>query len=200
MDTADAQPTQKLKYVGREKEYQREWYERNKERIDSTYPQRREAILARLRATPISEANRLRKKAYLKQWHKNNRDKVLASRRKRAASGKHKAYHDKWRKENAGKWYAAQHKRRALEKAATINLKSIEKWMQSVKSKKVSTCYYCQKPLPSEKIHFDHIVALSRGGSHSVENLCVSCRDCNCSKHAKSIQAFVVTGQQILSL
>jgi len=238
MDTAVTQSTSKLKFVGREKaywkewrqnhkesvkatkaktraknkakydaydkEYKRKWYQRNKQRISQaskgTYPQRREAILARLRAKPISEEQRIRRKAYLRQWHLSNHPKVLVSRRKWTASGKEKICQDKWRKQNPGKIIASRHKRRALKKAATINLKSIERWIQSVRSKPTAVCYYCQKSIPSKKIHFDHIIPLSRGGAHSVENLCVSCQPCNNRKHAKSVQAFVITGQQILSL
>lgn len=46
-----------------------------------------------------------------------------------------------------------------------------------------SSCLYCGKP--SE--HIDHIVPLSRGGSHSIGNLTGACASCNFSKGAKFI-------------
>jgi 5-methylcytosine-specific restriction endonuclease McrA len=92
------------------------------------------------------------------------------------------------------------HRRRALLATSKINLRSIKQWITEVKSKQSANCYYCGKRIPTKLIHFDHIVPLSKGGPHSVDNLCVSCSSCNLSKSTKSVQAFIVTGQQILSL
>lgn len=91
-------------------------------------------------------------------------------------------------------------KRRALRAGASINLKNIKSWIAAIKSKKTAICYYCQKRVSSRSIHFDHIIALSKGGSHSVENLCVSCSDCNLRKNSKSVTAWVRVGQQFLTL
>jgi hypothetical protein len=51
-----------------------------------------------------------------------------------------------------------------------------------------STCYWCQRVLPEGEITLDHMVALSRGGTHCEANLTVSCRSCNSSKGAKLLQ------------
>lgn len=45
-------------------------------------------------------------------------------------------------------------------------------------------CRYCWKPCAIVEI--DHIHPLSRGGSNDLRNLCVSCRDCNGMKGAKT--------------
>ncbi len=90
--------------------------------------------------------------------------------------------------------------RRALQKAATINLASIEDWMQSVRSKRTARCYWCDKPVPTNSIHFDHIVPIIKGGPHSVENLCVACIPCNLKKGKKSARLWVRMGQQTLEL
>lgn len=42
-------------------------------------------------------------------------------------------------------------------------------------------CAYCLLEL-DESYHVDHIVPLSRGGSDGVENICLTCPSCNCSK------------------
>ncbi len=91
-------------------------------------------------------------------------------------------------------------KRAALQKGATVNLKSIREFVTRIKSQKTATCYYCQKVVSTRKIHFDHIIALSKGGPHSVENLCVSCAPCNFSKHDKSVGQFIRQGQTLLLL
>jgi 5-methylcytosine-specific restriction endonuclease McrA len=95
---------------------------------------------------------------------------------------------------------AASMKRRALKKAATINLAAITEWIKRIKSMASSVCYYCERRIPSSEIHIDHIVALAKGGAHSVENLCVSCNHCNASKGAKPVRAWIRIGQQLLEL
>jgi hypothetical protein len=42
-------------------------------------------------------------------------------------------------------------------------------------------CAYCGS---KEKVGFDHIVPLSRGGSNSIDNMVPCCKECNKSKHA----------------
>lgn len=106
----------------------------------------------------------------------------------------------KWRTENPDRVRQHVAKRNALKRRATINLKSINEFVSSTLSKQNSVCYYCRKIFPSNSIHFDHIIPLSKGGPHSIENLCVACRDCNLAKHAKFISAWVRVGQQVLSL
>lgn len=43
-------------------------------------------------------------------------------------------------------------------------------------------CAYCGHPLEGTASHFDHVVPLSRGGRHSIDNLAVTCAPCNLSK------------------
>ena len=110
------------------------------------------------------------------------------------------ARHKAWRAKNPHlAWFYAQ-RYRALKKKATINLAGIKQWMREIRSKKTAVCYYCQRVTPLSEIHFDHIVALSKGGAHSVENLCVSCETCNLQKGSKPIRAWVKIGQQTLEL
>lgn len=61
-------------------------------------------------------------------------------------------------------------------------------------------CYYCSKKVSTKSIHFDHIIPLSKGGPHSVDNLCVSCAECNMQKHDNPIEKWVKFGQQILAI
>jgi 5-methylcytosine-specific restriction endonuclease McrA len=43
-------------------------------------------------------------------------------------------------------------------------------------------CYWCDKEL-NGKFHIDHIIPLSKGGGHTENNVVLSCRPCNASKH-----------------
>ena len=47
-----------------------------------------------------------------------------------------------------------------------------------------SPCFYCGS---LNKITIDHIIPISRGGSHSIGNLVSACAFCNGSKHTKFI-------------
>lgn len=116
-----------------------------------------------------------------------NRERVLEQNRQ-------------WRQRNQDKVRSRDLKRKALLKGATINLSGMKEWMASVKSKRTVRCYWCDTLTSTKHIHFDHIVPLSKGGPHSVENLCVSCQKCNCSKKAKPVSAWVRIGQQTLAL
>ena len=51
-----------------------------------------------------------------------------------------------------------------------------------------NTCAYCEKPVNSFEV--DHIIPHSKGGTCELENLCVSCKDCNAKKGALALPKF----------
>lgn len=48
-------------------------------------------------------------------------------------------------------------------------------------------CAYCDDPLTKANLTWDHVVPLSFGGRHDVENLVPACRPCNSSKGNKTL-------------
>ena len=49
-------------------------------------------------------------------------------------------------------------------------------------------CYYCDNELDfntKNKVHLDHYIPLSKGGTHSIKNVVWSCSECNRQKNAK---------------
>lgn len=48
-----------------------------------------------------------------------------------------------------------------------------------------STCYMCGRKLGYSEMVLDHKIPLSRGGSHSEDNLAVACVPCNLRKGSK---------------
>ena len=157
-----------------------------------------------------------------RRWAKLHPDRIRAASRRwyhrnlegqrtrnRAKNGKFRAksdpkavrkYKREWCRKNHHRMAHYEGVRRALKKGAAINLAQMKEWIASVKSKPKAICYYCGRSVSTKGIHLDHIVPLSKGGAHSVENLCVACPHCNCSKRDKRIDAWVRIGQQVLSL
>jgi 5-methylcytosine-specific restriction endonuclease McrA len=119
--------------------------------------------------------------------YKENRTKILEQ-------------HKRWMAAHPGIQRVYSQKRRALEKSAAVNLKQIREWMLLVKSAPFAKCYYCELTVSTKRIHFEHMIPLNRGGAHSIENLCVSCKLCNLQKGTRHISEWDKNGQQILSL
>ena len=54
-----------------------------------------------------------------------------------------------------------------------------------VMKRDTSTCYMCGRKLGYSEMVLDHVIPLSRGGSHSEDNLKVACVTCNLRKGPK---------------
>lgn len=91
-------------------------------------------------------------------------------------------------------------KRRAMKRSATINPKAIAEWMERAIRNKYATCYYCGRRVKGALVHFDHVIALSKGGLHEVSNLCVACASCNLKKSSKGLKEWQSLPQKFLAL
>lgn len=47
-------------------------------------------------------------------------------------------------------------------------------------------CPYCGKAMGAREKSLDHVTPLSRGGTHTADNVVVCCRSCNSRKHART--------------
>ena len=80
---------------------------------------------------------------------------------------------------------------RARRKNAPVgNLETIKLWESKWNQKKSVRCYWCQNHFQPSQCHTDHITALALGGPHTIENLCVSCSQCNKRKQAQTVTAW----------
>lgn len=92
-----------------------------------------------------------------------------------------------YRKDNRERLHGYDNRRRALKAGVEIEDQvKISKWEKSWRAKRTVKCYWCQNPFSPKRCHTDHIVALTRGGGHRIENLCISCSSCNLRKNSKS--------------
>lgn len=73
---------------------------------------------------------------------------------------------------------------RALREAAEGNLTASE-WLEILRQHK-HRCYYCKRKM--QNLTMDHVIPLSKGGSHTKENIVPACRSCNSRKHNKIVR------------
>lgn len=107
-------------------------------------------------------------KQYAKTYKRKPTEKRLKSTRVTKAA---------WRKANPDKWKEQKARRRAKFKGSGVPAEEWEKLVAQYAGK----CAYC----PADWDTVDHVIPVSRGGGHCVENVVPACRRCNSSKGNK---------------
>lgn len=188
------------KWNANNKQWRKDWQKNNRERLNKKQRERNK-----------SPEIILKKKEYFSRWRKNNseheksrwanyysknRESILAKRKastdRESKAARQRAYYainkddPSFKKKNQINSKVGKGRRRAIElKAPVGDRKLISKYVASIRSMASVDCYYCKKSVPSKSAHIDHVIPLSKGGSHSVGNLCAACPDCNLRKNAK---------------
>ncbi len=133
------------------------------------------------------QANIERERIKEREWAKrgDHEKKLESTRRWRDANKEHRRRYDaEYLRRYPEKNRMAAHKRRARILGATVgDPKHIEAWERRWKNKVRVRCYWCQKSVNPRTAVQDHIQAISKGGTHSIENLCISCFGCNARKY-----------------
>lgn len=192
-----------MKHRDRLKALNKKWYERHpgKKREQSAayrlkYPEKMQAS-----RDAWSARNKERRRKTIKEWQQNHPEKVRETARayywrnpevcRKKARDWHLANRDrflvrfkKYRKNNPEKFLEYKAKRRALIQSTTEERELVRAFYKHARTIKRAFCYYCQKVIIGKR-HVDHITPLSRGGRHTVDNLCISHPSCNQSKHEK---------------
>lgn len=146
--------------------------------------------------------NRDRKNARARVWEAANSEKLAAQRRIRCALFPQR-YRDNnkrwrlahpdtcndasraWQKANPIKHAQYQEKRRAAKAGAKLGQTDFALIMKRDKR----TCHICGTKVTKNTVSFDHLVPLSKGGPHTIENLRVAHRRCNSRRGAGRIPA-----------
>lgn len=169
------------------------WYLRNREKV-------LERAALRYRANPKEKI------AKSKQYRQQNREKERAwaarfrAKNRDAINKKNKERYRKDKEKILIRLHESYHKRRAAKLNSLGNPASIAYWMKEIRTKPFVRCHWCGTKVSGRKIHFDHIIPLSRNGTHTIGNLCAACADCNLSKNARLIPNWIVNGQRFLNL
>lgn len=120
------------------------------------------------------------------KWKVNNKYKVITNNCKWKVNNKNKVII--WIKANPEKTRGYCHKRRAIKQKTKAETFDEKAWFQLMWLSQAGKCYYCKSE--SFKWEVDHMIPLSRGGSHSRDNLCLACISCNRKKHKKTVEEF----------
>ncbi len=168
------------------------------------YQKHRQLLLDRAKKRAVAHKEEIRQ--YQNDYAKNNQKKLALIKKRWFEKNRELAerQRQKWAADHPEKYkasyQAAWHKRRARLINSTVNPRSIQIFILGVRKSKLVNCYYCQELTPGRSAHIDHVIPLSKGGPHSVENLCATCPKCNLSKHDSLIQDWMRLGQQVLAL
>ena len=97
-----------------------------------------------------------------------------------------KTYYKRYKQKNRNKVLASNRKRRAIKLNAIGNY-TIGEW-ELLKKQYGYTCPCCKRSEPKIKLTADHIIPLNKGGSNCIENIQPLCRNCNSKKYIKIIK------------
>lgn len=172
------------------REYARKWRAAHREYHNRKQRERRAANPEQTAAD--------RRKAYLKrkpldlaatkEWHRKNPERAREIHAKSRAkhSAKHVARAKKWRLEHPEEYKIlsreAANRRRARKKNSTIG--KID--YTEVQYRTYGCCGICGEPVGPD-FHYDHVIPISKGGSHTTDNLQLSHPSCNVRKSAKLV-------------
>jgi 5-methylcytosine-specific restriction endonuclease McrA len=115
-------------------------------------------------------------------WRKNNKERD-------------KLYHKKYRESHRSLYAVASQKRIRLLENLTLET-VMQVYEENIQEYGKPTCYLCKKPII--KVTVDHKVPVSRKDDfpevniNSKENLAIACNSCNCRKHNKTVEEYIL--------
>lgn len=149
-----------------------EWRAANRERNNESQRNRYHADTEKSRTYKREEArrNREQRKAYAVKRRAENYDRVLEIERASRTRNKEK-------------------NRPAKNARQQIRNRKVQGATHIIAAKDLRRLYSqpCAECGTMQNLSIDHIIPLSRGGSHSVGNMMTLCRSCNASKNARTI-------------
>lgn len=171
------------------RECNRRYVAANREYVNAYQKAYREKHAAKLkprtkeRARASYERNRAKVLERTAAWHRNNPDKVRETQRRycernvevrRIRSRRYYKTHPEKNRQHASAWRA----RARRTQVEPVDYNAIWERDQGI-------CHICSLPVERSDVQFDHVIPLSRGGTHTAENVKVSHSVCNNRKRAR---------------
>lgn len=182
-------------HPGKRAESDRAWRENNRQakaEYDRWYQQNnREALAEHYRR--YRQENKEKIAEYGRRYREKNKE-VLAVRKRRYELENREAQRESarlWRSKNRDKVNAADRRRRARIRGGRCEVYDGSD-VQEIWESQQGCCLYCGTPLFGS-YEIEHMTPLSRGGSDTLDNLCLSCQPCNRWKYTKTADEFLET-------
>lgn len=152
-----------------------------KKRDKSKYEANKEELraFARKKYHDNIEDERLRSRVYhTKNKHKANEKSSLWYNKNKELK---KKYSENWREQNKDKVKTYSAKRRALKLSTQVEVVDYA----TIYGRDEGICHLCGQFVEVGDVHMDHVIPLSKGGTHTYDNIKVSHSWCNLRKGAK---------------
>jgi hypothetical protein len=169
------------RYHAERTDYQRKrsqaYYADNSERLraESAKWYRENADRAKAAQRDYRDRNRERVELSKRAWAEANPDKVAANRKRAKAK-------------ITAATFAEQYHRRRARKMNNGVYSVTERDMRRCLTRNNNACAYCAVQFSGDiRPTWDHVVAIARGGQHSIGNLLPVCAACNTSKWASTL-------------
>lgn len=156
------------------------------------HSENRGRILAKKKADYAADPEKFRQ--WCRRWYRKNKHRN--SERYARHADKKRAARRAWLRSHRAEHRAHQAARHRLRVSRCADPAAVTEFYRFVATAPRLRCWWCKRVTAKGRRHVDHIVPLSRGGSHSRDNLCCSCARCNLRKSAKTPEEF--TGQRRL--
>lgn len=134
--------------------------------------------------------------AYQREWRRSNPEKTRASRLKyRSKPSGEKNISLQAQREASRRYYLKNRERvNARTSLREMRLRSLSygdcaekitpEQRQLISTRQKNKCWWCQNELAAT-FHLDHVIPVSKGGLHALNNLVAACPSCNLKKHTK---------------
>ena len=177
--------------VDKKRAYNREYVAKNQERVnDYQRRYREEHPEAKKQATERKrrhyQNNKERALELSRRWHEEHPEKVREVQRNYYQRNKEARLENsrRWRHNNPDQVARQNEARRAREAGAAVEVIDY----QRIYKRDRDICYLCGQKVKKAERHLDHVIPLSRGGSHSEDNLRVTHAKCNLLKGTKLVE------------
>jgi 5-methylcytosine-specific restriction endonuclease McrA len=150
-----------------QKEYNKEYYTNNRDRLNKYQKEYR-------------NNNKDKISKYKKEYNTNNRDRINKQMREYYTTEKGKLS-NKLNSQN--RHYRKKYNTNPGDRLTTAQIEYL--------TEVYTNCAYCNTELTLDNTHIEHIHPLSKGGSHSIDNVVLACKDCNLRKNSKTLDQWL---------
>lgn len=166
------------------------YYQENKDEINVHIAKYRSANGERLKQAAKRYQLAHKDKYYqnLRRWEDNNRERSNAKRRRYY---RNHSELERYRRRKFGKLHPEKSQEyHGLRRARKQNNPHERLSYKKIWKRDKGICYLCGQSVEQGDVHFDHVVPLSRGGSHTMDNVRVTHKTCNLRKNNKTVEEY----------